>query len=586
MAYVSRSAMARILRETADLLELKGENPFRSRAYANGARAIEGLTDDPLVRFEAGTLAEVQGIGPGLVAGVAEILLTGKLALHEELISTFPHGVIDLLKVPGLGAKRLRTLIGELRVDSPAALERACREGRVAALPGFGAKSQEKLLVGLATISRFAGRYLLPVGVEAAENLLLRVRSIAGVRRVEVAGSIRRRLETVGNIDLVATVEEPVRAQVSERFAADDTVLAVLRSDESGITAILAGDIRVELRFVEEREFECRWLHLTGAEEHLEALRDRARTLGLELRESGLYDNAMELAGGGGTEKEIYARLELPWFSPELRENSAEGLVAIGGAAAGLVELSDLRGTFHVHTTWSDGIASIAEMASAASRLGWEYLGITDHSRAAAYAGGLDAERVRQQWREIDDWNASGRAPRLFKGTECDIVADGALDYDDDLLLGFDYVVASIHSRFSLSREAMTARLVRAVSHPCVTFLGHPTGRLLLAREPYEHDLEELLKAAARHGVIVELNANPHRLDLDWRALRGQFARRELTSIHPDAHSPQGLADVRWGVEMARKAGASRRDIFNTRALADVEIYLRTRHSRAQSVLA
>lgn len=582
MTTSSRSTISRILRETADLLELRGENPFRSRAYANGARAIEGLIDDPLARFEAGTLAEVQGIGPGLVAGVAEILLTGKLVLHEELKSIYPQGVIDLLKVPGLGAKRLRTLLEVLRVDSPAALERACREGRVAALPGFGAKSQEKLLEGLATISRFAGRRLLPVGVEAAEQLLVhRLRSMAGVVRAEVAGSIRRRLETVGNVDLVATVEEGSQARVSERFIADDGVLSASRSDESGISAVLAGDLPVELRFVTEREFESRWLHLTGVEEHLEALRDRARALGLELRESGLFASEKEPVDGGLTESEIYARLGLPWIPPELREDSASGFPELAGLAAGLVELADLRGTFHVHTTWSDGIASVGEMASAAGRLGWEYLGIADHSRAAAYAGGLDGERVRRQWREIDDWNAAGRGPRLFKGTECDILADGALDFDDELLAGFDFVVASIHSRFSLSREAMTARIVRAVSHPHVTFLGHPTGRLLLVREPYELDLDAVLAAAARNGVIVELNANPHRLDLDWRALRGQFSRGALTSIHPDAHSPQGLSDVRWGIDMARKAGASKRDVFNTRPLAEVEQSLRARRERA-----
>ncbi|MEZ5313081.1 MAG: helix-hairpin-helix domain-containing protein [Thermoanaerobaculia bacterium] len=581
MAVVSRSAIARILRETAALLELKGENPFRARAYSNGARAIEGLTEDPTARYEAGTLAEIQGIGPGLVASVAEILLTGKLSLHDELNRHFPAGTRALLKIPGLGVKRLRTLIAELGIDSPAALERACRDGRVAALSGFGAKSQEKILEGLAAVSRFAGRHLLPVGVELAEIALQRLRQDPAVRRAEATGEVRRRLETIAGIALLVAVPADERAAVVERFVGDGSFVDLSATTADGLDGTLEGDVGFELRFVDSPAFAARWLTSTGSAGHLAELEAAAQEQGPVLDDGGVR---RAVGAVPGSEAAVYAGLGLPWIEPELREGLGEVAALRGAASPELVSLDDLRGTFHVHSTWSDGIASIAEMAGAAAAHGWEYLGIADHSRAAAYAGGLDADRVRRQWQEIDAWNAAGNSPRLFKGTECDILTDGALDFDDELLSGFDFVVVSIHSQFQLSREAMTARLVRAVSHPSVTFLGHATGRLLLVRDPYEVDLDAVLEAAAANGVIVELNANPHRLDLDWRVLRRQLASGRTTSIHPDAHSPQGLADVRWGIDMARKAGASKSQILNTRTVAEIAGYFEQRRRRAAAL--
>lgn len=590
----SRSAIARLLRETADLLDLKGENPFRSRAYSNGARAIEGMIGDPQELFEAGTLAEVKGVGPGLVSGIAEILQTGKLALHEELRASFPPGVLDLLRVPGLGPKRLRTLLEVLRIESTSALEKACGDGRVAALPGFGEKSQQKILDGLAAMQRFAERHLLPEAVEAAERLRQRLRGHPAVETVETAGSVRRRLETIGNLDLVASLRdgasETDRLAVVEFFLSDPAMVEALERGPTKAAGIVSGGFRADLRLVSGSELAPAWLHFTGSKEHTGALRDRSEARGWTLNEHGLFAGESRLPGSG-SEEGIYRLLELAWMPPEAREGLEEIETAERAFASGLalpepVTLADLRGTFHVHSTWSDGIASIPEMAAAAERLGWDYLGIADHSKAAAYAGGLDAERVRRQWEEIEAWNAAGRKPYLFKGTECDILVDGALDFDDELLAGFDYVVVSIHSRFSLPREAMTERLVRAVSHPRVTFLGHATGRLLLMRDGYAFDLEAVLDAAAANGVIVELNANPHRLDLDWRSLRGWLARGMPTSIHPDAHSQQGLADVRWGVEIARKVLTPASGVFNSRTLAEVRRHFDERRARAASLQA
>jgi DNA polymerase (family X) len=580
---IHRSTIAKILREVADLLELDGENPFRCRAYANGARAIEGMAEDPQDLYEAGTLGEVKGIGPGLVSGIAEILLSGSLGLHTELSAKFPPGIQDLLRLPGLGPKRLRVLIRELGIDSTSALEKACHEGRVAPLAGFGSKSQEKLLQSLASLQRFGERHLLPTARAAAEALVEHLRAHPAVGEVEIAGSLRRSSETIGDLDLLAIVAAADREAVVDHFLSAPSVLQLIERGPTKSAVLVAGAIRADLRLVEESELAPALLHFTGSKEHNVELRSRARERGWTLNEYGLHEG--ELALEVDSERAIYAHLGLAWIPPEAREGLGEVELAEAGPLPEPVSYADLRGTFHVHTDWSDGIASLEAMAGAAANLGWEYLGIADHSRAAAYARGLDPARVHKQWEEIDRWNAAGRKPYLFKGTECDILGDGALDFDDELLLGFDYVVASVHSRFGLPREAMTARWVRAASHPCVTFLGHLTGRLLLVRDPYDFDLAAVLAAAREHGAIPELNANPRRLDLDWRQLRGWLAGGSLTSIHPDAHSPNGLSDVRFGIGIARKSLATPSQVLNTRPLEEIQAYFAARRSRARLLL-
>ncbi len=591
---IHRAQIAAILREVADLLELRGENPFRSRAYANGARAIEGMAEDPQDLYEAGTLGEVRGIGPGLVAGIAEIVLTGSLALLAELRAEFPAGVQDLLRIPGLGPKRLRLLIDNLKIDSTASLERACREGRVAQLPGFGAKSQEKLLQGLSSLQKLGERHLLSTARLTAEALAAHLAAHPAVGKVEIAGSLRRSCETIGDLDLLVAAPAAAREAVVDHFLAAPGVLQAIERGSTKAAAVVTGGMRADLRLVEEEEFAAALLHFTGSKEHNIELRSRAKDRGWTLNEYGLHpsqdgqDSAGKQHFALDSERAIYAKLDLAWIPPEAREGLGEIELAerlAPGALPELVAYADLRGTLHVHTDWSDGIATLEGMAEAAASLGWEYLGIADHSRAAAYARGLDAARVHKQWLAIDAWNATGRKPYLFKGTECDILADGALDFDDELLLGFDYVVASVHSRFGLPREAMTARWVRAASHPCVTFLGHPTGRLLLVREPYDLDLDAVLAAASANGAIPELNANPHRLDLDWRPLRSWLAGGGMTSIHPDAHSPHGLSDVAYGIGIARKALAVPAQILNTRPLAELQGYFAARRKRAGKLL-
>ncbi|HSM13979.1 MAG TPA: DNA polymerase/3'-5' exonuclease PolX [Thermoanaerobaculia bacterium] len=580
---MNRQAVSRILKETGILLEIRGENPFRVRAYENAARAIEGMADEPEDRLEAGTLGEIPGIGPGLVASIGEILHTGRLALNEELRAEVPPGLLQLYRIPGLGAKRIRALHEKLGVGSPAELEAACREGSVAALAGFGAKSEQKILEGLARLGERSERHLISEAEPEAARLLEHLEGHAGVRRVSIAGSLRRRSETIGDLDFVAAVDDDDRGAVASRFESAPGIEEVIASGETKVSIRLGSGFQADLRMVSDDEFASALHHFTGSKEHNVELRGLARRRGLTINEYGLFEGEERIPVAA--EEELYERLGLAWVPPEMREGAGEVRPAESGPPPRLIEEGDLRGTLHVHTTWSDGIATLEQMARAAAALGWEYLGIADHSRSAAYAGGLTPERVREQWREIDAWNERDEPPFLFKGTECDILQDGSLDFPDELLLGFDFVVVSVHSRFGMPREAMTARIARAVSHPCATFLGHPTGRLLLAREGYELDLDDVLSAARENGTVPEINANPHRLDLDWRVLRGWLAAGGRTSIHPDAHSTQGLADVRYGVGVARKAGARAEDVLVTLPLEELRERFRARRERARKLL-
>lgn len=580
---MSRDALIRILKETAALLELEGANVFRVRAYENAARTFEGLAEEPQDLLEQERLAELPGVGPGLVQAVAEVVHTGRMTLHDELRRKYPAGLLDLFRVGGLGPKRIRVLHQELGVGSPADLERACRAGKVAELAGFGAKSQARILEGLAHLGRFQERHLLSEARPVALALLAHLRSHPDVVRAEIAGSLRRWRETIGDLDFVAAVAADRRLAVAAHFAEAPGAQGVESGGETKVQIRLVGGMLADLRMVEDAEFAPALHHFTGSKEHNIALRTRAKQDGITVNEYGLFRGERRIEVR--SEEELFERLGLHWIPPEMREGGDELELARASPLPALVELGDLRGTLHVHTTWSDGTASLAEMARAAARLGWEYLGIADHSRSAAYAGGLTPERVREQWEAIDEWNAGGEKPHLFKGSEVDILVDGALDFDDELLLGFDYVVASVHSRFKLPQAKQTARIVRALAHPCVTFLGHPTGRLLLAREGYDVDLDAVLDAAQAHGVVVEVNASPHRLDLDWRYLHGWLARGCMTSIHPDAHSPHGLGDVAYGVGVARKAGAQPRDVLNTGDSADLERYFAARRKRARKLL-
>ena len=554
--------IARILDEMGTLLEVRGENAFRCRAYHNAAQALKGLPSDLSEMIADGSLAEVPGIGETMLAKITQLSTTGHLPSFEDLKKSTPSGLVALLRVPGLGPKKIKTLHDDLKVESLADLRAAGESGKIAALKGFGAKTEAKILEGIEFLESVGDRILQGTARRLIAPILEAVRAHPGVIRSEACGSLRRRAETIGDLDVLFSSADPV--PVLGHFARLPDVAKVLAHGPTKASVRLADGVQCDLRGVSDEQFPFALHYFTGSKAHNIAMRRRAIDRGLKLSEYGLEgpDGPVRCH----TEEELFRALGLAFIPPELREDQGEFELAEAGPLPRLVERSDLRGTFHCHTDWSDGGATLIEMAEAAKAAGLVYLGIADHSRSAGYAGGLSVDRVRRQWAEIDALNkAFGSSFRLFKGTECDILPDGSLDYPDEILEGFDYVVASVHSAFGLDRASMTDRIVRAVRNPRVTMLGHPTGRLLLARDGYAVDLDAVLEAASESGTMIEINANPHRLDLDWTHSRKARALGIPIPINPDAHSTGGFADLDYGVGIARKAGLRPEDVFNTR---------------------
>lgn len=575
---------AAVLAEIAVLSEVLGENPFRARAFAQAARTLETSAADLEALAREGRLTEIPGVGEGIAQAVRELVEEGRSSLHARLREAVPPGLYEVMRVPGLGTKRVRTLFAELGIDSLDALEEAARGGRIAKLSGFGAKTEAKVLEGIAFARMARGRRRYPEAMEAAAALVEWLRAAPEVAAAEIAGALRRRMEVTDAIDLVAASTDAAATLAAFRALGGASGFDPVGGggDAERAEARLADGVAVRLRCVAPERFVAAMVWETGSEGHREALAKRAKAKRMRLGPDGLA--RARAAVPLPDEEALYAALGLAYVPPELREGWGEVEAAASGGIPRLVETEDLRGTFHCHTTYSDGKATLAEMAEAARAKGWEYLGIADHSRSAGYAGGLSSAAVRKQHAEIDAWNRAhggkrkGRpAFRLFKGTESEILADGSLDYDDALLGSFDYVVASVHSGFRIGEREMTERMVRAVSHPRVTMLGHATGRLLLSREGYEVDVRAVIDAAAEHGTAIEINADPRRLDLDWRHVRYAAERGVLVPINPDAHSTRALDNVAYGVGMARKGWLTAAQVLNTRSLPDVEAYLAER---------
>ncbi len=571
-----KGQVAARLEEMADLLEVQSENPFQPRAFRNAARTIEGLPEELEDVIAEGRLRDIPGIGESIAREITDLAASGASRRLRELRAAVPPGVLDMLKVPGLGPRKARALSKDLGIDSLGALKAACEKGVVAGLKGFGEKTQQKILDGIAYVSSVAGRFRVDEALPRARLLLEHLKRCPKVRRVELAGSLRRGKETVKDVDLVASSAEP--DVVSDHFVRAPGVASVVLKGETKTSVRLSSGLAADLRVVTEGQFPAALQYFTGSKEHNTELRGIAKDLGLKLNEYGLFrgEDALPLKD----EAAIYEALGLRYIEPELREGLGEIQLAREGRLPALLVRGDLKGMVHVHTDWSDGAATLEEMVEAARTRGYEYIGITDHSPSAFYAGGLPPEKVRKQHAEIDRLNAKLRGFRVLKGIESDIRPDGSLDYDADTLDRFDFVIASVHSSFKLQEEAMTARVIRAMEDPHTTFLGHPTGRLLLARDGYAIDMDRVLCAAASLGVAVELNANPHRLDLDWRL--GPRAR-ELgvkTSINPDAHSTDGMDDVDLGVACARKAGFGKEHVVNALGAADFETFIRKRRGK------
>ena len=555
--------VSRILEEIAILLELKGENPFKARAYQNAARTLTGLADDLNEIVADGRIHAIKGIGAGLAEKIAELVKTGKLPYYEELRALLPEGLPELLELPGLGPKRVKAIYEKLGVTNLGELEYACRENRLAALDGFGKKTQENALAAIALRRKHRERHLYHHAFAAAEPLLSALRRQEGVIRAELAGSLRRHRETIKDVDLLACARRDARQAITAAFVALPDVEGVVAQGDTKSSVRLKSGINADLRLVDEEEFPYALNYFTGSKEHNTVMRGRAKERGLKLNEYGLSRVDTEERVVCADEAEIYRALGLSYVPPELREDLGEFDAAASGTLPRLVERSDIRGILHVHTTASDGVNALEELVEAVRSMGMSYLGICDHSQSAGYAGGLRPERVRAQWEEIDRLNAKLGDFVVLKGIESDIKPDGSLDYDEETLAGFDFVIASIHSKLSMSEAEATERILRAIRHPTVTILGHPTGRLLLAREGYPLDMPTVIDEAARQGVAIELNASPHRLDLDWRWCRRAKSKGVRIAINPDAHSTRDLRDIEIGVAVGRKGWLEAGDVLN-----------------------
>lgn len=562
--------LARLLEEIAVFLELKGENPFKVRAYHTASRTIEKL--DLNVAELAARWKDIKGIGKTIGQQIEEFAAGGKLAYHDELTIAVPPVLFELVKIPGLGPKKALLLQEQLGISSLGELEYACRENRLKDLPGFGEKTQSKLLEGIEFLKKFQGRFLLCDALPLAEKMAQYLAAQPSVSRAEVAGSIRRRMETVKDMDIVVASQDS--QAVSQAVSVMPGVERVLSQGTTKITVALVTGMNLDIRIVQPEQFASCLHHFTGSKEHHIQLRGLAKVRQLSISEYGLTDAAGRITVLTN-EQDLYQQLGLPYIPPELREGRGEVEWAQAAQQVPqLVDLTDMKGLFHAHTTYSDGSNTLQEMAQASRQQGWQYLGITDHSQTAVYARGLKLADIQQQRREIEQLNEQFSGFCLLSGIESDILPDGSLDYPDEILASFDFVVASVHSAFRQSEAEMTKRLQKAMANKYVTMLGHATGRILLARQGYEVDLDAVIAAAAATGTIIEINANPYRLDLDWRYHRQAQEQGVLFSVNPDAHCVEELDNAAYGVAMARKGGLTAADVVNTRDLEAVRSIL------------
>lgn len=587
---MNKTEIADVLVEIGTLLELKGENPFKVRAYSAGSRAIEGLENEEFEKLLAeDKLRSVKGIGEALSAKISELHATGRLEFLDRLKETIEPGLVEMLRIPGLGPKKIAAMRRELSITSVAELEKACQEGRIAALEGFGEKTQEKILAGIRNREAYSRRHIWWEAEKVAEPIVAGLRGLKEVERAEMAGSLRRGLETIGDLDFIVASKDP--GPVVAWFTSIPGVREVTAKGDTKASVRFASGLQADLRIVPAEQFAFTLHHFTGSKDHNVQMRQRALDRGLSLSEWGLVpaagegtarDKAMRKEGMvASDEKGIFAALGLAYIPPELREGMGEIETAEKGEIPTLVELADIRGAFHNHTTASDGSNTLREMAAAADALGWDYLGIADHSKSSRQARGLTEDRLEKQVDQIEALNASRQfRVRILTGTECDILPDGSLDFDDGLLSRLDYVVTSVHSSFAQDEATMTARIIRALENPQTTMLGHLSGRLLLEREAYRVDAIKVIDAAIANSVAIELNANPLRLDMDWRLWKRAAERGLECSINPDAHRAEDLVFVRAGVNSARKGWLTKENVVNARPLNQVLDWLSKKKAR------
>ncbi len=582
----TKDAIAEVLESIARLLELKGENPFKVRAYTNAARALESYSGDIAQLAREHRLEEIEGIGKAIAEKITTLVETGSLEFYTKLLEEFPGPIFELFDLQGLGAKKIKTLYEQLQISSIEALAAACEDGRIAALPGFGRKTAVNISAAIKARESHAGSYRLGDVAAEAEEIAKYLREHPDVSQVAVAGSYRRRKEVVHDLDFIASTKTP--AEVTEYFIRHGSVADVLSKGPTKSSVRLRSGVQADLRVIGDAEFPFALNYFTGSKEHNIVMRNRALQRGWTLNEyrleevpkvEGRKSKVKNISAPPSIrdEADLYRAVGLEYIEPELREDRGEFEAAEKGTLPRLVSLENLRGTFHNHTTASDGRSSLAEMADAAQDLGLEYLGIADHSHSSFQARGLDAARLLDQIAEIKKLNESFEGFRLFAGVECDILRDGSLDFPDEILAQLDYVVASCHAAFGLAESAMTDRIIRAISNPHVTMLGHVTGRMLLIREPYQVNIPAVIDAAAETGTLIELNASPRRLDMDWRWWPLAKEKGVKCVINPDAHHTTALQNLWFGIGAARKGWLTSADVVNCLPLKKIEPVLRAK---------
>ncbi len=583
---MNKDQVADILQEIGILLELKGENPFKTRAYQNGARAIEGLTESLEKVVAEGRLGDIPGLGDALQQKITLLVTTGRLEYYEELKASLPAGLLTLLEIPGLGPKKVKALYEKLGVSNLELLKAACEKGQVAELAGFGKKTQDNILQGMAFHEKYASRHHLHLALAVAEPLLEALRNHPAVTRCSTAGSLRRSKEVIGDIDFVVSSRKP--NEVIDYFVKQPAVLTILAQGDTKASVIVEQGIQADLRVVSDAEFPFALAYFTGSKEHNIAMRQRAIARGLRLNEYGLFRSTEEtrdpaLLDSCATEDEIYQKLGLHYVPPELREDHGEFAAAEKGLLPRLIEWTELKGSLHNHSTWSDGRQTLDEIVETMMGLGLSYWAVTDHSQASFQAHGLRPERVREQIVAIREINrrleGEGVDFRLLTGTEVDILASGELDFDDELLAELEVVVASVHSGFTAPEAEMTRRIIAAVENPNVHILGHLTGRLLLEREPYKVDQHAVIDACAATGTWIELNASPSRFDLDWRLWQYATSKGVKCVINCDAHRAEHAGYLRLGTGVARKGWLTKQDVINVLPLSELRRQLAKKRS-------
>lgn len=584
---VTNDEIAARLREIYQLMQIAGENRFRAIAFDRAAQAIEALEGDIQQYINQDNLTDIDGVGSSIAKDITSYAENGTIEVLESLRERIPPGIVKWLKISGLGPKSIKKIHQELGITELEELKIACADGRVAGLDRMGEKSAEKILKSIEWMEQHDTRCRLDEAILIAEPIYAFLKKQEGVQQIEVAGSLRRSKETIGDVDILIGAEQQFLTPIFDAFVSHDLAVEVLGRGETKSSVRTRKGRQVDLRIVEPQQFAAALMYFTGSKEHNVVLRQRARERGLSLNEYGLFklnekgETNFNQPIDYTTETDIYKRLDLHFVPPELREDRGEIEYFEEHETMDLVTEEDIRGVLHTHSTWSDGKYSIKKMAEACMQRGYEYLGVTDHSQTAAYAGGLTADDVKRQWEEIDQLNeqykSEGTPFRIFKGIESDILNDGSLDYEEEILKGFDFIIASVHQGISLPREKMMDRFRKAITNPYTSMVGHPTGRLLLKRDGSDLDLNELIELAVEHSTAIEINANPRRLDIDWRYGNKAKETGLMSSINPDAHSRGGIDMIPYGVRIARKGKFGKDRILNTKSAGELHKWFNER---------